>query len=55
MRGNFFPHSFEVPQIVSTNNCPREGDDYCKKDLDLKSFLKEKGIILASQPSTKQQ
>jgi hypothetical protein len=55
MRGNFFPHSFEVPQIVSTNNCPREGDDYCKKDLDLKSFLKEKEIILASQPSTKQQ
>jgi hypothetical protein len=25
MRGNFFPHSFEVPQIGSTNNCPREG------------------------------
>jgi hypothetical protein len=46
MRGNFFPHSFKVPQIVSTNDCPKEGDDYCKKDLYLKSFLKEKEMIL---------
>jgi hypothetical protein len=46
MRGNFFPHSFEVPEIVSTNNCASQGDDYCKKDLDLKSFLKEKEMIL---------
>jgi hypothetical protein len=42
MRGNFFPHSFEVPQIVSINNCPREGDDYCKKQSRAEIFLERK-------------
>jgi hypothetical protein len=47
MRGNFLPQRvLKFPKIVSTNDCPRERDDYRKKDLDLKSFLKEKELIL---------